>query len=305
MSLREITARALRFSGIPGLVRWLITRSRVTIVMYHDPRPEVLDEHLAYMSKHYRFITLDDLTCALHSGNWKEIPPRSLVVTIDDGHRGNRDLGDTFQKYGVRPTIYICTQIVATHRRFWFQVKSDAFAQGFKDLPNSERLVALTEQTGFEQTREHTDSEPHALTQQDLHAMREWADLESHTRFHPILTTCSDELCEEEISLSLDEVEQLVGVACRHFSFPNGAWSERELALTRKAGYRSARSTDLGWNGRRTDPYRLRVTGVTDDASVSVIAVQLSGLIAYFKNLREGRLTGQTRKLSAIDGNAH
>ena len=46
-----------------------MARKRVTIVVYHDPSPEVLDRHLAYLTAHYRAITLDRLAEALHSGD--------------------------------------------------------------------------------------------------------------------------------------------------------------------------------------------------------------------------------------------
>ena len=46
---------------------------------------------------------------------------------------------------------------------------------------------------------------------------------------------------------------------------------------TRSAGYRSARSTRMGWNGPDTDPYALRIIGVDDTASVSCLAADLGG----------------------------
>ena len=92
-STRELSARLIRYAGIPALVRQLATRSRVTIVMYHDPTPEALESQLAYLTKRYRFMPLAPLVEAMHSGDWSQIPAHGLVVTIDDGHRGNRLLG--------------------------------------------------------------------------------------------------------------------------------------------------------------------------------------------------------------------
>ena len=190
------------------------------------------------------------------------------------------------------------------HRRYWFIEAGPGPKADYKGLPNADRLRLLAERVGFEQTQEHMDSAPHALTLENLRAMRRWADLESHTRFHPILTMCSDEECEEEIRVSRDEVVQLVGAPCNHFCFPNGDWGERELQLLRKAGYQTGRCTDYGWNGPGTNPFRLRAMGLNDDASVDLLAVQLSGVIGYLRNLRHGRFRGETPRSAAINLNA-
>ena len=51
--------------------------------------------------------------------NWARVPERALVVTFDDGHRGNHRLLPIFRRYGIRPTIYLCSQIVGTQRGYW------------------------------------------------------------------------------------------------------------------------------------------------------------------------------------------
>ena len=290
---RELAAAALRLSGAPAVVRRIATRQRATIIMYHDPKPATLERHLAYLSKRFQFITLDRLVDALHEQSWEGLPARSLVVTIDDGFRGNRELGEVFRSYNCRPTVFICTGIVGTRRKFWFALGDH---RQLKALPQRERLQRLRDQLGFEPTREYADEAPQALSREDLAEMRSWADLQAHTRFHPILTTCDDAECEDEIVRSREETAALSGAECRHFSFPNGDYTERELALVRRAGYRSARTTDYGWNGPGTDPYRLRVAGVTDDASVNMLAVQLSCLVAYARCALRGRFDGTVPK---------
>ncbi len=138
--VREIVAAAFRFSGLPGLVRAVFVRHRATIVFYHDPRPEVLDRHLRYLSKHYRYITLDRLVDAIRAKDWSGIPRHALVVTIDDGHRGNAALAHVFARHQARPTLYLCSQIVATNRNFWFKLPG-VHAQPLKALPHEQRLT--------------------------------------------------------------------------------------------------------------------------------------------------------------------
>jgi len=134
-----------------------------------------------------------------------------------------------------------------------------------------------------------------SLTATDLSAMKQYVSFGAHTRFHPILTMCTDTECEAEIRGSREDLEARFDTPCHHFSYPNGDYGDREVDFVRRAGFRSARTTDVGWNGPRTDPYRLRLTGVTDDASITMLAVQLSGIAAYLRCLARGNWTGRKR----------
>ena len=123
--------------------------------------------------------------------------------------------------------------------------------------------------------------------------MQPLIDIQSHTLFHPVLTTCSDAECRDEIVTSKKDVECLTGKSCEHFAYPNGDYEERELDYVREAGYASARTLDAGWNDGKTDPYRLKAVIVSDDASVNLLAAQMTNLPAYFRYLKQGSLKGK------------
>ena len=214
-ALREVLFAVVRWSGIAAAVHAAVSR-RVSVLVYHDPPPSLLERHLEYLSKHYRFLALGDLVDALHARDWRRIPPKSVVLTFDDGHRGNADLLPLFRRYGVRPTIFICSQLVGTNRHFWFSGASDP--EALKRLPNDERLVRLERETGFSPTREYPTNERQTLSRAEIEQMKEHVDFASHTRFHPLLPSCTDEECEVEIRESKAEVERLTGEPCRHFS---------------------------------------------------------------------------------------
>jgi peptidoglycan/xylan/chitin deacetylase (PgdA/CDA1 family) len=279
-----------RYSGLPSLIRALLVRDRATIIFYHDPQPEVVERHLQYLAKHYRFETLDRVVDAIRRKDWTGIRRHSLVVTIDDGHRGNARLGELFARYGVRPTIYLCSQIVGTERQFWFRLPGVRAGES-KPLPNAKRLAELKRRFDWDPLTVNA-GQRHALSLDELKQLQPHVDFGSHTRFHPILTTCSDAESREEIALSKQEIEAMLGSECRHFSYPNGDYTVREANFAREAGYVSARTVDLGWNGPDTDPYRLKMTGVSDDASVSVLACQVVGFPTYFGRLMKGCVRG-------------
>ena len=120
--------------------------------------------------------------------------------------------------------------------------------------------------------------QPQALSLDHVAALSPDVDFQAHTRSHPILPACTDDAAWEEIAVSRSEVEALTGRSCRHFAYPNGRYGRRELELVARAGYESARTTEPGWNDPAVDPFRLRILGIPDDASLGVLAAQATGL---------------------------
>jgi peptidoglycan/xylan/chitin deacetylase (PgdA/CDA1 family) len=111
-----------------------------------------------------------------------------------------------------------------------------------------------------------------------------------------VLTTCTDEECAREITQSRIEVTALTGRECRHFSFPNGDYGHREIELVQKAGYSTARTVEVGWNDRRTDPFRLRLlTSACDDLSVNFLAAQMGGILWAKEGLKRVKRSVRAR----------
>jgi peptidoglycan/xylan/chitin deacetylase (PgdA/CDA1 family) len=289
---KEIVARCLLWSGVIYAVRRLLWRDRVLIVVYHDPEPEALDSHLAYLCRIAAPVRLSDLPDRRRSSTGR---PR-FVVTVDDGHAGNARLLGVFRAHGVRPTIFLCSAIVGTHRQYWWQ-HSEAVTGRFEQLtrmPNVERLAVLSTM-GFAQDAE-IDA-PAALSKRDIEHIKGSVDFQSHGRFHPVLPCCDDDDCRIELGQSMLEIEKLVGRECRSFAFPNGSYGEREIRLVKSAGYESARTLDAGWNDGKTDPFRLKAVSVSDDASWTWFAVQISFIPAYLRYLRRGSFFGRAPRL--------
>lgn len=293
---RESLAKIMRWSGAPEVLRRTHRRGHAAILFYHDPKPQVLDAHLRYLRRHFRFTTLDTVVDAIQRRDWSGVPDGAAVLTLDDGHRGNYDLLPVFKAHGIRPTIYLCSQVVATNRRFWFQQpgwKPGVHAEPYKRMRSAARIDAMKREQGFELEREYPDGERQALSRAEIEAMAPSVDFQVHTRFHPILQQCAAEEAWEEIAESKRELEQLLGRECRHFSYPNGDYQEREVELARRAGFASARTVDLGWASLSSDPHRLKVFGISDDASIDKLALQLSGIPGYVQRLAQGQRGGK------------
>ena len=283
--MKRLVGMFVRRSGMGTLLRWVFARRCVTIVVYHDPAPEVMHAHLAWYARRYSFITRDALASALDTGAWHALPRYPLVVTLDDGHRGNAALEPVFRAWGVRPTIFLCSRIVGTQRPFWWKTPAarQLGVRRLKRVSDDKRRRMLT-QAGSDPDAD-TDA-PQALGWEQVLALADVADFGAHTRAHPILPSCDDRRSAEEIELSGSELSAALGRPCRHFAYPNGDFGRRELAAVRRAGYRTARSATPGWNGPGTDPARLRAIPVSDDSPPDWLAVQVTGIPACWNRLK-------------------
>lgn len=280
--MRGILTRTLLVTGAPAAVRALFWRDRVAILLYHDPAPDTLDAHFQYLKDKVEFVPLSQ---ANSRGNGR---PR-VAITFDDGHVRNADLLPVFIKYGVRPTIYICSSVVAHERTHWWlhPIAKDAGVKRLIRMKNDERLAEL-DARGFRQDRLDEAAPISGLSAAQIETMRPYVDFQSHTRFHPTLTRCEDDECFEEMAMSKVEVERIVGKPCEHFAYPYGMYGSREVALLKAAGYKTGRTTDVGWNDESSDPFRLKAFDIEDDSSAQWFAAQLTGLTLVPRYLRLG-----------------
>jgi len=291
---KEAVALAMRYGGLTSLARLTIARRRIGILVYHDPSPTLLEPHLEYLSRRYSFVALEQLVQALESGDWRRLPARGIVLTFDDGYRTNAQLIPLFKRYGVTPTIYLCSGPMTTDGRFWFR-EPNIDPEPLKRLPNHERVATLDRLRSRVPDHLQDRDDRHALDLVDLDEMGDVVDFESHSVSHPILPMCSARESEHEIRQSRADVARLTGTPCDHFAFPNGDYSPREIKLVKQAGYRSARTTDIGWNGPGADRFRLRMIGMPDTASVNVLAAHLAGVLFAKRLVRRVRLDQRAR----------
>ena len=286
--LKKLTFVLLRATLIHVLVREFIQRRRVTILLYHAPAPDVLDRHLHALSKSYTFITFREFLDA--SEHKQKLPPKALILTLDDGHASNHALLPVLKKYDVRATIFLCSRIVGTNRHFWFkhpQAKQEIAL--LKTLDNGERLERL-EKLDFRECQAYEDRQ--ALSWDEVDEMREWVDFQPHSMFHPILPRCSEERVHEEIAKSKSDLEER-GFAADVFAFPNGDYTKREMRIVQASGYRCSMSIDSGFNTDATDMYRLKRIGIPDGGEISELMLRASGVWSFFRVFVKGRYQSQ------------
>ena len=140
---------------------------------------------------------------------------RLFHVTFDDAYRSVVDTLPLLAALGVPATIFACTGYARDGRPF--------------DVP---------------ELREDAAADPASFATMDWPALRAAAssgiEIGSHTVSHPHLPQLSDADLDRELRESKAELEDELGVPCRHLAYPYGEEDDRVRAAARRAGYAAA-----------------------------------------------------------------
>lgn len=273
---REAAFVILRYSGIPWLLRELVQKSKVTIVVYHAPNQALARKHFEILKARYNVIALADYVRARQEGKVHSLPPKSLVITLDDGHQTNFELKPTLERLRLPITIFLCSGVVGTNRHFWWShIRSTQEAQRCKRMQDAKRLQFLLERD-YRPDQEYDDRQ--SLAVHEIAQLKHCVDFQAHTVTHPILPACADDEAERQINQCKQDLERKHNLKIYALAYPNGDYSPRELELVRKTGFDCAVTLDQGFNDAETDLLRLRRIPLPDDASVNELLVKTSGL---------------------------
>ncbi len=219
---------------------------KVPILMYHKVSPypfhgglglrvppEVFESQMKYLKKRsFHTVSLDQLID--HWDNGKPLPPRPVVITLDDGYEDNYHFAfPILKKYGYTATIFLVYNEIGGYNTW--DIKNE----------NSIRLKLLS----LPQIRE---------------MQKYGVSFQSHTLTHPYLSTIPPETAEKEISESRTQLSKALGVPVNFIAYPYGRRNEEIDEMVRKAGYKAGISTEAGKNDLSTNRFRLnrlRVNG--------------------------------------------
>ncbi len=293
--VRKIVFILLRLTLVPFLIREIVQRKKVTIIFYHNVDVSTAENHFKLLKSKYNIITLREFVNAKNAGTVKKLPPKSLIITFDDGHKNNFRLVPLFNKYRIPATVFVCSGIVGTNRHFWFKHSIQIDNEELKNIPDRKRLDLLKHE-GFEEKRNFKDRQ--ALSKDEIANMRRVVDFQSHTVFHPILPECAIRKSNYEIENSKKTLEDSFGLEIYALCYPNGDYSQREIFLAKRAGYECALTTDWGFNSQDIDVFRLKRISIRDRSDNHELLVRASGLWDYMKFLvKKGSLVSHYANL--------
>lgn len=275
--------KLLRYSGLPFVFRNTYQKNNVSILMFHDVDVDAAEKSFSYLVNRYTIISLNTFIEAYYKKDFSKIPPKSVIITFDDGHIGNYKLLPIVKKYNIPITIFLCSGIINTNRHFWFMTDQDKYdVQKLKGKKTKERLELLST-VGFYNEKEYET--PQALSIDQIEEMKDYVNFQSHTVYHPILTMCTDNESKNEILFSKEQLESTYKLTINSIAYPNGDYSEREISYVKQYGYKCAVTTEQGFNSVQSDIFKLKRFSVNDTKDLNEFIVKSSGVWGMLKKI--------------------
>jgi peptidoglycan/xylan/chitin deacetylase (PgdA/CDA1 family) len=141
------------------------------------------------------------------------LPPRTAVLTIDDGYADNGDIAAAIlERHGFGATIFLVSSRLGADNDW-----SDAAPLRGRALLSVAQLEPLR---------------------------RRGIEFGAHTRTHCSLPDAADQAIAAEVESSRVELEQALGTPVQTFAYPYGRADERAIAAVERAGFASACTTE-------------------------------------------------------------
>jgi GT2 family glycosyltransferase/peptidoglycan/xylan/chitin deacetylase (PgdA/CDA1 family) len=199
--------------------RWLQTTRGVPVLMYHafgaeDEGDRYVISRRAFARQlrllaalRYRPIGFAELARTLRAG--EAPPPRSIVITIDDGYADNLEIA--------KPLLL--------RRRF----------------PATVFLVSRGVGGINDWTHEGAVSGRRLLTEAEVEELQgDGIEIGAHTRNHPSLTATKAEDLDAEVGGSRQDLEALLNLPVPTFAYPFGQFGPASVAAVDRAGFEAA-----------------------------------------------------------------
>ncbi len=216
--------------------------NRALILTYHNFAEGMSDGSTVQISEfssqmhylkenNYSVITLGELFNSLENNN--ELPPKPVVITIDDGWLSVKNLAlPVLKKYNFPATLFIYSDIVGESRRFvtW---------EDLKEMQNDGMDIQC-------------HSKSHGNVRKNL------------KKKNPV------ELTANEIGGVQKIIKEKLDTKCRFFSYPFGKFSESFFPILEGYDYRGAVTINMGFVERDYEKYRVNRTSIFGEYDLDV-----------------------------------
>jgi peptidoglycan/xylan/chitin deacetylase (PgdA/CDA1 family) len=259
---------ARRFAGSPGVGAMLgnglslVGFKGVAVLCYHavprdgcDDMPfgglhvpaPLFAEHCRVLSRYCTPISLS--TWRKHHAEGAALPPRSVLVTFDDGYRSVYTQALPILKhFGVPATVFICSDPVERGEMFWYDAVARATNEQTVAALKTVPYRAWADSVAAHRTKADDTCSPMNRAEVEALASESLIEIGGHSHSHPILRNAPADVQQQEIEFNLARLEQWTGRRARAFAYPNGRpdvdFDETTSRLLAAAGIEDAFTTE-------------------------------------------------------------
>jgi peptidoglycan/xylan/chitin deacetylase (PgdA/CDA1 family) len=283
--------------------------------------PDEFREQMAYLATYCQVISIHDVLASLKSRNKRDFPPRSVLVTFDDGYCDfEEEAWPILQKYKIPATLFVPTAYPDhPEQTFWW---NDLY-QALQNTNHKEGLNtpigrfflsdAASRNQAYQSLKNHMKTREHAETistvgelcsvlgvRPAMNSIMGWNSLRklsregltigAHTRTHPLLNRISMDTAREEVIGSIDDLKREIGATLPIFAYPSGEYNSDVVSMLEGEGVALAFTTKRGINKiNRLNPLLIQRINVGGKTSMPVLRAQLLSWTGHFNGL-QGRL---------------
>ena len=246
--------------------------SKTTILVYHkisdltegldafwNVPPSLFARHMAYISQGGHTV-LSLQAFYDHLRQRREPPPRTVVITFDDGYASVYRHGfPLLKRYGFPATIFLAAQYAGNGSHFWWD---EPVASQHPDLGEDVRLLSWGE-----------------IEEMQASGLITFG---SHSMTHPHLGQLPRTAIEFELEHSKKVLEENLKRPVTFFAYPFGMKSygdinEETTELLVEKGYILACTSEMGRNGLDENIYLLKRMGIGREDSLDLFRAKLMG----------------------------
>ncbi|MBX0332363.1 polysaccharide deacetylase family protein [Pontibacter sp. HSC-14F20] len=288
LSIRNVfTSLLANLLIVCGFVRRAKKRAmkgnHILAMYFHNPSKKEFESCIKWLKTNgFTFLSPDDLHSIITEN--RPLPKGAVLITADDGWRDNEsNLVAVADKHQVPITIFVSTEAVEEGAYWWSyldkakDLKINIPAKSSLKLIMNDKRVAL-----INEIKRQAKVERQAMTVEQIQKISKskYVTIGGHTHTHPILVNCRREQLYNELDVSKQKLEAWTGKEIKHFAYPNGDFSEREMRALNELGYKLAFSSEPRQIGiaELSNPYCLPRFGLLEGASLAENICRMTGV---------------------------
>lgn len=336
--MKNRVLKMLAGAGVFGPFR-MLHRRHALILTYHrfsvggasgTLSSTVFEWQIRYLHSRFNVLSLGEFVSCLTRD--APMPPRSAVITIDDGYRDAYEIAfPILRRYRLPATLFVTTSFVDRTGWMWgdklryilqyaadltrpFTISGRPYsldsasgsAVGGSRSPTIHTALARLSMEDRDRQIERLavtlgvtlpelpGAEFEAITWDQAREMdRHGVAIESHTVHHPTLTYLDEPAMRRELIDSRTRLETVLERPVGLLCYPHGDHNDRVVTAAADAGYRGAVTTVPGFNDRKASPLRLRRIDAPEDVPHFLQSVSGAELL---KNRLRGSIVAHPRR---------
>lgn len=264
--------------------------ARADSLFPHEPDAVRFERLMRFVARGFNVMTLGEAVTCLTRGS---LPPRSLVITFDDGYADNAEVAlPILRRCGLTASFFVSSGFL-DGGRMWNdsiieclracrhpEIDLEAFHLGRVSLggpaERSAAIGALLARIKYLSLSEREDSiarlqricgvedlpaDLMMRSEQVREIHRAGMEIGAHTVHHPILTTLTPLEAEYEIAEGRNRLQSILDAPVDMFAYPNGKpgsdYEHNHVLLVKSLGFRGAVSTAPGVGRSGDDLFQL------------------------------------------------